>query len=109
MVMAPNSTEKKLLETLHEIEDPELPLDIVDLGLIYGLRYEEGRRHVAVDMTFTAMGCPAMDFMIGDVKERLLQEPEVDSVRVDVVWDPPWDQSRLTERGAAALLGWGIV
>lgn len=101
--------EERLLAALHDVEDAELPLDVVDLGLIYGLRYRPRDRHVDVDMTFTAMGCPAMEFMISDVKERLLEEPEVASVTVDVVWDPPWDKSRLTERGAAALRTWGIV
>ena len=60
-------------------------------------------------MTFTAMGCPAMDFLIGDVRDRLLQEAAVSSVSVSVVWDPPWDQNRLSPRGAAALETWGIV
>lgn len=86
-----------------------MPLDVVDLGLIYGLRYREADGHVDVDMTFTAMGCPAMEFMLGDVRDRLLREPEVQSVAVEIVWDPPWDKRRLTDRGAAALAGWGIV
>ena len=101
--------ESRLLEALHDVEDAELPLDVVDLGLIYGIRYREQDRHVEVDMTFTAMGCPAMEFMIDDVKERLLEEPEVESVGVTIVWDPPWDKGRLSERGLAALSTWGIV
>jgi metal-sulfur cluster biosynthetic enzyme len=101
--------EQRLLECLHDVEDAEMPLDVVDLGLIYGLRYREPGKKVEVDMTFTAMGCPAMEFMIGDVRDRLLREPEVDSVHVEVVWDPPWDKRRLTERGAAALATWGII
>jgi metal-sulfur cluster biosynthetic enzyme len=60
-------------------------------------------------MTFTAMGCPAMEFLIDDVKQRLLREPGVETVHVEVVWDPPWDRSRLSERGVAALSTWGIV
>jgi metal-sulfur cluster biosynthetic enzyme len=81
----------------------------VDLGLIYGLRYDPETRRVEVDMTFTAMGCPAMEFMVDDVRDRLLKEPEVARVDVQIVWDPPWTRSRLTDRGAAALLAWGIV
>ena len=103
------SVEERLLEALHDVEDPELPLDVVDLGLIYGIRYRAEDGHVDVDMTFTAMGCPAMDFLIGDVRDRLLQEAAVSSVSVSVVWDPPWDQNRLSPRGAAALETWGIV
>jgi metal-sulfur cluster biosynthetic enzyme len=55
------------------------------------------------------MGCPAMEFMVDDVRERLLKEPEVARVDVQIVWDPPWTRNRLTDRGAAALLAWGIV
>jgi metal-sulfur cluster biosynthetic enzyme len=101
--------EERLLAALHDVEDAELPLDVVDLGLIYAVRYVEAERRVEVDMTFTAMGCPALEFMRDDVRERLLAEPEVDRVDVNIVWDPPWTRSRLTERGAAALLTWGIV
>lgn len=104
-----DGVEARLLQALHDVEDAELPLDVVDLGLIYGLRYRNEDGHVDVDMTFTAMGCPAMEYMIGDVRDRLLREPDVASVHVEIVWDPPWDQSRLTERGAAALGTWGIV
>lgn len=101
--------EARLFEALHDVTDAELPLDVVDLGLIYDLRYDAATRQVDVDMTFTAMGCPAMEFMLDDVRERLAREPEVDSVSVHIVWDPPWTKSRLTERGAAALMAWGIV
>jgi metal-sulfur cluster biosynthetic enzyme len=100
--------DERLLAALHDVPDAELPLDVVDLGLIYGLDRRPGG-HVDVRMTFTAMGCPAMEFLIDDVRERLLREPGVESVRVEVVWDPPWDRSRLTERGVAALSTWGIV
>ena len=101
--------EARLLAALHDVEDAELPLDVVDLGLIYDLRYRSEDRRVEVDMTFTAMGCPAMDFMLDDVRTRLLAEAGVEQVDVRVVWDPPWTRSRLSERGAAALLTWGIV
>ena len=101
--------EDRLLATLHDVTDAELPLSVVDLGLIYALRYRAEERRVEVEMTFTAMGCPAMEFMLGDVRDRLLAEPEVERVDVEVVWDPPWNRSRLTERGTAALLAWGIV
>lgn len=104
-----SAVEQRLFEALHDVEDAELPLDVVDLGLIYGLDHREDDGHVDVRMTFTAMGCPAMEFMIDDVRERLLAEPGVSSVRVEIVWDPPWDRDRLTERGAAALSTWGIV
>ncbi len=103
------AVEAKLVEALHDVQDAELPVDVVDLGLIYGLRYRESDHHVDVRMTFTAMGCPAMEFMMMDVRDRLLREPEVDSVSIEIVWDPPWDKRRLKPRAVAALGGWGIV
>jgi metal-sulfur cluster biosynthetic enzyme len=101
--------ERRLFEALHDVEDAELPLDVVDLGLIYDVRWRAADRGVEVDMTFTAMGCPAMEFMVDDVRARLLREPDVERVDVRIVWDPPWTRSRLSDRGAAALLAWGIV
>lgn len=101
--------EERLLDALHDVQDAELPLDVVDLGLIYGVRYRASDRHVDVKMTFTAMGCPAMEFMMTDVRDRLLHEPNVDSVSIEIVWDPPWDKRRLGPRAVAALGGWGIV
>ena len=97
----------RIWAALAEIQDPEMPINLVDLGLIYGVRREGGR--VDVDLTFTAMGCPAADFVIEDVRERLLAEPDIDEVQVRVVWDPPWTAARLTEAGRDALETWGLA
>jgi metal-sulfur cluster biosynthetic enzyme len=83
-----------------------MPVNLVDLGLIYGVDAAEGE--VTVRLTFTAMGCPATDMIIGDIRERLLNEPGVKAVRVEVVWDPPWTSSRLTPAGREALIAWGL-
>jgi metal-sulfur cluster biosynthetic enzyme len=91
---------------LKEINDPEMPINLVDLGLIYGLTFEGGS--VCVRLTFTAMGCPATEMLMGDVRERLLAEPGIDEVRLDVVWDPPWTSARLTPDGREALRAWGL-
>jgi metal-sulfur cluster biosynthetic enzyme len=96
-----------LLSALSEVDDPEMPVNIVDLGLVYGIR-QDGRR-VVVDLTFTAMGCPAADFIVGDITERLLREPDVDEVEVAVVWDPPWTAARITPAGLDALRMWGLA
>ena len=96
-----------LLEALRDVQDPEMPVNIVDLGLVYGLRREAGR--VCVDLTFTAMGCPAADFILEDVRDRLLREPGVEAVIVNVVWDPPWTAGRLTQAGRDALEMWGLA
>jgi phenylacetate-CoA oxygenase PaaJ subunit len=96
----------RLWSALAEIEDPEMPVSLVDLGLIYGLEAQEGT--VTVRLTFTAMGCPATEMIIGDIRDRLLAEPGVEEVRVDVVWDPPWTAGRLTPAGREALIAWGL-
>jgi metal-sulfur cluster biosynthetic enzyme len=92
---------------LSEVQDPEMPVNLVDLGVIYGIAEENGV--VEVDLTFTAMGCPASDFILEDVRERLLREDGVREVRVNVVWDPPWTSARMTEAGRDALEAWGLA
>lgn len=103
---APEPTEARLYELLREVEDPEIPISIVDMGLVVDLRCEEGKVQVAI--TFTSMGCPAMEMIIEDVEARLMREPGVQSVQVDVVWEPIWTKSRLSEDGVACLREWGI-
>ena len=98
--------EARLWSALAEINDPEMPVNLVDLGLIYGLTVDGGR--VCVRLTFTAMGCPATEMLMGDVRERLLAEPGIDDVRLEVVWDPPWTSARLTADGREALRAWGL-
>jgi metal-sulfur cluster biosynthetic enzyme len=98
---------ERLWAALAEVEDPEMPINLVDLGVIYGIAEEDGV--VAVDLTFTAMGCPASDFILEDVRERLLREPGVNEVRINVVWDPPWTTGRMTQDGRDALEAWGLA
>jgi metal-sulfur cluster biosynthetic enzyme len=98
---------KRLWAALSEVQDPEMPVNLVDLGVIYAITEEDGM--VIVDLTFTAMGCPASDFILDDVRERLLREPGVDEVRVNVVWDPPWTAARMTQAGRDALEAWGLA
>ena len=96
-----------LWQALAEVQDPEMPVNLVDLGLIYDVREQHGI--VDVDLTFTAMGCPASEFILDDVRERLLREPGVNEVRVNVVWDPPWTTARMTDEGRDALEQWGLA
>lgn len=96
-----------LWAALGEVQDPELPVSLVDLGLIYGIATDGGR--VTVDLTFTAMGCPAADMIVEDVRERLLREPGVLEICVNVVWDPPWTTARMTREGRDALEMWGLA
>jgi metal-sulfur cluster biosynthetic enzyme len=99
--------ELRLWAALEEVEDPEMPVSVVDMGLIYGLRFENGRAHL--HLTFTAMGCPCMEFIISDIRERLLQEDGVTAVTMEIVWDPPWTRQRLTPKGMEKLRAWGIA
>ncbi|TME44344.1 MAG: metal-sulfur cluster assembly factor [Chloroflexi bacterium] len=96
----------RVWSALAEINDPEMPVNLVDLGLIYGVEVAEGK--VRLQLTFTAMGCPASDMIVDDIQERLFREPGVMEVKLDVVWNPPWSASRLTPDGRAALLAWGL-
>lgn len=103
----PGGLQQRVWRALAEVEDPEMPVSIVDLGLVYGVAAEGGR--VRVDMTFTAMGCPATDLITADIRERLLAEPGVESVEINVVWNPPWTAARLTAAGREALTAWGLA
>jgi metal-sulfur cluster biosynthetic enzyme len=100
------ATEGRLLQALCDVEDPELAINIVDLGLIVDLDYHAGT--VDLKLTFTAMGCPAMDMVMDDIRARLEREPEVERVAIQVVWEPIWTKARLTDDGKAQLRESGI-
>jgi metal-sulfur cluster biosynthetic enzyme/nitrite reductase/ring-hydroxylating ferredoxin subunit len=94
--------EEIVLETLKEVKDPELFVNIVDLGLIYGVTLTpsatEATKHaISVDMTMTSPACPAGPQLIADTKRALGQRPDVESVEVRIVMDPPWTPDRMTE------------
>ena len=101
------SVEARLWLALKEVEDPEIPISVVGMGLIVSLAYADGV--VDVELTFTAMGCPAMDFIQDDIRERLLQEPDVDEVRIEIVWDPVWTRKMIREDARETMRGLGIV
>lgn len=92
---------------LCEVADPELPISLVDLGLICDVRRSDSR--VEVDLTFTASACPCMEFIVEDVRERVLREPGVAEVKVTDVWDPPWTTERMTDHGRALLRSFGVA
>jgi metal-sulfur cluster biosynthetic enzyme len=97
----------RLWAALAEVQDPEMPINLVDLGVIYRIEENDGR--VEVDLTFTAMGCPASDFILDDVRERLLREDGIREVHINVVWNPPWTVAKVTEAGRDALESWGLA
>lgn len=104
--MVVERAEERFIRALHDVTDPELPISIVDMGLLVDLSVSGSK--LSVKITFTAMGCPAMDMIIDDVRRRLLLEPDVDEVEVEVVWEPIWTKDRLTRDGRDQLREWGI-
>ncbi len=101
------SEDKALWSALEEVTDPEFPVSVVDMGLIYGLRREG--QSAQLELTFTAMGCPAMGFIIEDIRHRLLQEPGIEQVEIRVIWDPPWTKDRLTAKAIERLKRFGVT
>ena len=101
--------EARLWQALRDVEDPEIPISVVGMGLIVSLAYRPAARTADIELTYTAMGCPATEFIEGDIRERLLQEPEVDEVRIEVVWDPVWTRGRIREEARATMRSLGIV
>lgn len=88
-------------ETLKTVYDPELGVNIVDLGLIYKIEFSAG--HVYIQMTLTTPGCPMHDTIVGGVERALMELPEVLSVEVDVVWSPPWSPERMSDEAKEYL------
>jgi metal-sulfur cluster biosynthetic enzyme len=97
----------RLLEALRDVSDPELPLSVVDMGLIYGVWQEKSI--IYVKLTYTSMGCPCAEFIIEDVRDRLLREDDVAQVNIEIVWDPPWSKRMLSQEARDTLLEFGVA
>jgi FeS assembly SUF system protein len=97
--------EAEVIEAMRNVFDPEIPVNIYELGLIYEVKVEPTGA-VAVRMTLTSPSCPAAQSLPGEVQEKIKAIPGVTDVSVDVVWDPPWEPSRMTE---AAKLQLGML
>jgi metal-sulfur cluster biosynthetic enzyme len=102
----PEDRNAALLECLHEVLDPEIPISLVDLGLIYGAEMDGDVARVR--LTFTATACPCMEFIREDVTDRLEQEHWIRAVEIEEVWDPPWTTDRITARGRDILRRLGV-
>jgi metal-sulfur cluster biosynthetic enzyme len=91
--------EEMIWKQLKTVRDPEIPVNIVDLGLIYAASAAdvEGGKRIEVRMTLTAPGCAMSDVIKAEVKRKLAALPQVREVKVEVVFDPPWDKSRMSE------------
>ena len=99
-------TPEAVLAALGDVTDPEWPVSIVDMGLVYGVTVDAGV--VTLTLTFTATACPCMEMMQDDVRERLRRLPGVRDVVIDVAWDPPWTKERLSERARRELGRCGV-
>ena len=99
-------TETQVWEVLRSCYDPEIPVNIVDLGLVYDMHLDplaSGGSKVCVKMTLTAPGCGMGGVIAADAQQKLLQLPGVEEAEVELVWDPPWHQSMISAAGRAIL------
>jgi FeS assembly SUF system protein len=99
------SLEVEIVNTLKTIYDPEIPVNIYDLGLIYDIETDD-RNKVKITMTLTAPNCPVADSLPIEIREKVSAIPGVTGAQVDLVFDPPWDQSMMSEE---ALLELGML
>ncbi|MFU8869047.1 1,2-phenylacetyl-CoA epoxidase subunit PaaD [Natronococcus sp.] len=98
--------EADVWQALYGIEDPEMPISIVDLGLIYGVTLEDG--DAVVDMTLTYSGCPARDMLTEQVQEAAADVEGVDDAELRLVWSPEWTIEMVTEQGKEDLREFGL-
>jgi len=94
--------EADVIEAMKQVYDPELPVNIYDLGLIYGIDVQEGGR-VHVTMTLTAPGCPAAQFLPGQVEEKVATVEGVSEAHVELVWEPPYHKGLMSEEARLDL------
>ena len=96
------ATDGEIRDAMMQVEDPELGINVVDLGLLYEVHQDEGG-NVRLDMTLTSMGCPLTDKIIEDANAAVMPLEGVESVEVNWVWDPPWGPDRMSDVAKVAL------
>ena len=106
MPMAPADPVEGVRRCLGEVLDPEIPISLVDLGLIYGVEFADGVARI--QLTYTATACPCMEFIREDVRDRLESEGWIERVELIEVWDPPWTVDRISREGRARLRELGV-
>jgi len=94
--------EKKIYAALHTIYDPEIPVNIYDLGLIYDVDIDD-YNNVEVTMTLTAPNCPVADSLVMEVRDRIANLSEINKVKVNLTFDPPWEKSMMSEQAMLEL------
>jgi FeS assembly SUF system protein len=98
-----NLLEEQVIQALREIRDPELPVNIYDLGLIYDLDLDAAAGTVVIRMTLTAPACPVAQSFPATVECTVRQVPGIQEARVELVWDPPWSRERMSESARLTL------
>ena len=93
---------EKVIEEIKKIYDPEIPVNIYELGLIYKIEIND-KNVVNVDMTLTSPNCPVAESLPKEVKDNILKIKEVSDVKLNLVWDPPWDKSKMSEAAKLEL------
>ena len=94
----PTVTSQAIEDSLKQCMDPEVPLNIVEMGLIYGIDVAENN-DVNIKMTMTTQGCPLHETLVSDATRFVKKVPGVNNVKIDIVWDPPWSMDKMTEEG----------
>lgn len=95
--------EERIIEMLRTVYDPEIPVNIYDLGLIYRIELSDDCTQLDVDMTLTAPNCPASDFIMEDVRQRLATIQHLTSVNINLVFEPEWDKDMMSEEAKLEL------
>ena len=93
---------EKIIEEIKKIYDPEIPVNIYDLGLIYDIKVED-KNTAKVKMTLTSPNCPVAESLPKEVKDGIMQVEGIENVDLDLVWDPPWDKDRMSEAAKLEL------
>ena len=95
--------DSQLREWVQVVQDPEMKISIVDLGLVYGFHWKESI--LGVDLTLTSPACPMADQIVSELKSRLEEHPEVEKAEVNIVWEPKWDPAQMASEEAKEELG----
>jgi metal-sulfur cluster biosynthetic enzyme len=103
------TVEARIWEALRHVEDPEIPVSVLGMGLIVSVAYEAASRCADLQITYTAMGCPAMGFIQDDIRAALLADPDIDRVEIEVVWDPVWTKDRIRNDARETMRELGIA
>jgi len=98
-----NEVKERIVEALRTCFDPEIPVNIYDLGLIYEITYDAEKKHADVRMTLTSPACPVAGTLPGEAEMKVNSVEGVETATVDLVWDPPWNQSMLSDAAKLQL------